>query len=316
MRRTVDDLVVEVRGSGEGATREREPRWTLPPRRCCSITTSTRAMRESRRISSLRPRRTQHSPRRESSTCSRYTRPCSTRSFWVRGLPAKILRRPDPPAPEKLTLDGDLALPGWMVLDESPGREIVFGAIGVFWTPTIRWNTDVEAHEFAEFDEPGWGKIACNYSALPYGEHRTLLTYECRTVTTDADSRRLFKRYWWLIRPFVEHIMNATVRTIGEHAGVPYELVEAHTPSAVTTTTPRPIAIWRIPSTTGTGHRTAGGDPLDHHHGDDRDRAGREARGPTPTATAAAASARPSAIDATRPHVDDRPWSRLICART
>lgn len=139
-------------------------------------------------------------------------------SFWVRGLPAKILRRPEPAPPEKLTLDGNLALPGWMVLDESPGQEIVFGAIGVFWTPTIRWNTGVKPHEFAEFDEPGWGKIACNYSALSYGERRTLLTYECRTVTTDADSRRLFNRYWWLIRPFVEHIMNATVRTIGEHA--------------------------------------------------------------------------------------------------
>jgi hypothetical protein len=139
-------------------------------------------------------------------------------SFWVRGLPAKILRRPEPAPPEKLTLDGDLARPGWMVLDESPGREIVFGAIGVFWTPTIRWNTEVAAHEFADFDEPGWGKIACNYSTLSYGERRTLLTYECRTVTTDADSRRLFNRYWWLIRPFVEHIMNATVRTIGEHA--------------------------------------------------------------------------------------------------
>jgi hypothetical protein len=78
--------------------------------------------------------------------------------------------------------------------------------------------TDTEAHEFAEFDEPRWGKIACNYSALSYGERRTLLTYACRTVTTDADSRRLFNRYWWLIRPFVEHIMNATARTIGEHA--------------------------------------------------------------------------------------------------
>ncbi len=138
-------------------------------------------------------------------------------SFWVRGLPAKILGRPEPPPPEKLTLDGDLGLPGWMVLDESPGREIVFGAIGVFWTPTIRWNTEVKPHEFAEFDEPGWGKIACNYSSLSYGEHRTLLTYECRTVTTDAESQRLFKRYWWLIRPFVEHIMNATVGTIREH---------------------------------------------------------------------------------------------------
>lgn len=144
--------------------------------------------------------------------------PLLTASFWVRGLPAKILGRVEPAPAEKLTLEGDLGLPGWMVLDESPGREIVFGAVGVFWTPTIEWNLDVGPDGFAGFDEPGWGKIACSYSTLPYGEHRTLLTYECRTRTTDDDSRHRFNRYWWLIRPFVQHIMNATVRTIAAHA--------------------------------------------------------------------------------------------------
>ncbi len=144
--------------------------------------------------------------------------PLLTASFWVRGLPAKLLGRPDPAPAERLTLEGDLGLPGWMLLDESPGREIVFGAVGVFWTPTIRWNLDVAPDAFAAFDEPGWGKIACSYSTRPYGERRTLLTYECRTLTTDDDSRRRFDRYWWLIRPFVRHIMNATVRTIAAHA--------------------------------------------------------------------------------------------------
>ncbi len=144
--------------------------------------------------------------------------PLLAASFWARGLPAKLLRRPQPPPPEQLTLEGDLSLPGWMLLDQEPGREIVFGAVGVFWTPTIRWNLDVAPPEFAAFDEPGWGKIACNYSTPSYGERRTLLTYECRTLTTDDESRRLFHRYWWLIRPFVQHIMDATVRTIAVRA--------------------------------------------------------------------------------------------------
>ncbi len=144
--------------------------------------------------------------------------PLLTASFWVRGLPAKVLGRADPPPPAKLTLDGGLELPGWMLLAEAHGREIVFGAVGVFWTPTISWNTDVRPDQFAEFAEPGWGKIACNYSVRSYGEHRSLLSYECRTLTTDNESRRQFNRYWWLIRPFVRHIMNTTVRTIGTHA--------------------------------------------------------------------------------------------------
>ncbi len=103
----------------------------------------------------------------------------------------------------------------------------MFGAIGVFWTPTIRWNVSVDPNEFAEFDQPGWGKIACSYSVRAYGARRTLLSYECRTVTTDGESRRQFERYWWLIRPFVQHIMNATVRTIAAESELRAESPEA-----------------------------------------------------------------------------------------
>ena len=49
-------------------------------------------------------------------------------------------------------------------------------------------------------------------------KHASLLTYECRTATTDADSRIRFLRYWRLIRPFVAHIFRATVATIRDHA--------------------------------------------------------------------------------------------------
>jgi hypothetical protein len=146
--------------------------------------------------------------------------PLLTASFWVRGLPAKLLGRAEPEPPGPLTLEGDLGLPGWMKLGEHGGREIVFGAVGDFWHPVIRWNPDVTPEEFAGFDEPGWGKIACSYSVADYG-HRSLLTYECRTTVTDTDSRAKFTRYWWLVRPFVQHVMHATVRTIAANAAIP-----------------------------------------------------------------------------------------------
>ena len=66
-------------------------------------------------------------------------------------------------------------LPGRLVLGETPGRELAFGAVGKFWQPDIEW---------------------------------------CRTVTTDPESRQRFLRYWWLVRPFVAHIMRASLRTI------------------------------------------------------------------------------------------------------
>lgn len=129
--------------------------------------------------------------------------PLLSASMWVRGLPVKLLGRPEPPPPSKMVLGGEGGLPGWMVLRERPGREVVFGAVGKFWTPTITWNEDVDPDEFAAFTEPGWGKIACNLRAEPYGAQRTLLTYECRTLVTDPDARRKFARYWRLVRPFV-----------------------------------------------------------------------------------------------------------------
>jgi hypothetical protein len=102
-------------------------------------------------------------------------------------------------------------LPGWQVLGRDD-REIAFGAVGRFWTPVIRWR-QVSVDEFTRFAEPGWGKIAASLSVAPYGR-RTLLSYECRTVTTDATARRRFLLYWHLVRPFVGHVLRATLQTV------------------------------------------------------------------------------------------------------
>jgi hypothetical protein len=143
--------------------------------------------------------------------------PLMDSAMWVRGLPAR-LRRADAPEIASMVLGHGETIPGWSVLGERAGHEIVFGAIGVFWTPSISWHDPVAPEKFAGFVDPGWGKIACSFSVSPYGTHRSLLTYECRTLTTDAESRQRFLRYWRLIRPFVGHIMGATVQTIQEHA--------------------------------------------------------------------------------------------------
>lgn len=137
-------------------------------------------------------------------------------SMWIRGLPARLTGQAAP-TPPRLVIDSDMGLPGWTFLGERANREIVFGAIGKFWQPTIEW-LDVPVADFPGFDEPGWGKIAANFSVLPYGDSATLLTYECRTMTTDPASRRRFLRYWRLIRPFVGHVLRATLRQIAANA--------------------------------------------------------------------------------------------------
>ena len=142
--------------------------------------------------------------------------PLLVAAMWLRGLPDRLRHRAQPP-PTRLTLAGGVGLPGWLSLGQRDGSEVAFGAVGKFWQANIEWR-DVPVAEFGDFNEPGWGKIACNFTVRPYDGDRTLLSYECRTATTDVVARRQFARYWWLIRPFVAHIMRATVATIAGNA--------------------------------------------------------------------------------------------------
>jgi hypothetical protein len=142
-------------------------------------------------------------------------------AMWVRGLPPRLKGEPAPDIGSMRLADaldtGDMQLPGWLVLGEEPGREIAIGAVGRFWKPDIEWR-DVPRDEFEAFAEPGWGKIAAGFSVRPYSGGRTLLTYDCRVATTDADSRRKFSYYWMFVRPFVGHIFRATLATIADQA--------------------------------------------------------------------------------------------------
>jgi hypothetical protein len=143
----------------------------------------------------------------------------TTRSLLVtalmtaRSVPSRVLGRPVV-TPQALMLARDSgALDGWLLLGEIPGREVAFGAVGKFWKPDIEWH-DLTREQFATFAEPGWGKIACHLLVRPDGPGRSILSYECRTATTDPVSRAQMSRYWWLIRPFVAYILRAVIRTI------------------------------------------------------------------------------------------------------
>jgi len=139
--------------------------------------------------------------------------PLLNASFFVRGLPARVTGKATPPPPALRLGEGDLGLPGWVYLGDIPGREVAFGAVGRFWKSDIEWR-DVPVADFAGFDEPGWGKIACHFLVTDDGPGRSVISYECRTATTDLTARRQMQRYWWVIRPFVGHVMRATLRTI------------------------------------------------------------------------------------------------------
>ena len=139
--------------------------------------------------------------------------------FAARGLGERAVsliarrERREPPPPKSMRL-ADMPTHGdWVLLGEDPPREIAFGVIGRFWDGETVW-ARIDAADFEAFAEPGFGKIACNFSLRPYGADRTLVTYECRTLATDETARHGFVRYWRPLAPFIGLVMRSQLRVI------------------------------------------------------------------------------------------------------
>ncbi|MCS7484746.1 hypothetical protein ACFFQW_43265 [Umezawaea endophytica] len=140
-------------------------------------------------------------------------------SMWLRSIPERVKYRKRGPVrtPTRLTLDDLAAGSERVVLGERPGEEIAFGAVGRFWQPVVEWRP-VEPRDFVDFSEPGFGKIVCSLSVLPYGTRRSLVTYDVRTIFDDPPSWVGFRRYWRVVKPFVGVIQRAALRTIADTA--------------------------------------------------------------------------------------------------
>jgi hypothetical protein len=61
--------------------------------------------------------------------------PLVTALMMVRTVPSRMPGRPVATPPTLRLARDPGALPGWVILGEVPGREVVFGAMGTFWTP-------------------------------------------------------------------------------------------------------------------------------------------------------------------------------------
>ena len=114
--------------------------------------------------------------------------------------------------PPQSLIDEVLSI-GWGVLDHEPGREIVLGAV------TQPWKSDVEFRalppgEFEAFDEPGFAKIAWTIRAEPLGPATSRFCTETRVVTTDAEARKRFRRYWTMVSPGVRLIRRESLRLV------------------------------------------------------------------------------------------------------
>ena len=122
--------------------------------------------------------------------------------FAIRELSTRAWRRltgaaPLPSAP-RATLADLTSIGAFTLLAERPGRELVLGAVGRPWMPDYA-STRISASAFAEFEEPGYAKIAWSWIVKPLGSGQTLLVCEWRTQLTDDAARAHFRRYWTVV---------------------------------------------------------------------------------------------------------------------
>jgi len=107
---------------------------------------------------------------------------------------------------------------GFKLLGEDPPYEVVSGLIGKLWQKDFGMRAFADADGFRSFAEPGYAKTVADFSVRPYGATRTLLSYESRTVTTDDEARRNFRRYWLALKPGIAYVMTTGLRLVKTEA--------------------------------------------------------------------------------------------------
>lgn len=86
---------------------------------------------------------------------------------------------------------------GFMIVHETPGKEVVVASVGQFWHLHIPFAT-VEPADFKSFRTPGYGKLAWAFAVEPYLTGSTI-SLELRTTATDEDSWQKLNSYYQII---------------------------------------------------------------------------------------------------------------------
>lgn len=86
------------------------------------------------------------------------------------------------------------------LLDVAEGQEAVFGLAGRFWRLDYGQVAIADAAAFLRFDAAGAAKLALNHAVEPLDGKRARLITETRIYCIDAQARRHFTPYWYMIR--------------------------------------------------------------------------------------------------------------------
>ncbi|MBN1305788.1 MAG: hypothetical protein JXA13_15225 [Anaerolineales bacterium] len=121
--------------------------------------------------------------------------------FAARELPARLAGKDIPPGQSGRPMLESMFEEGFILLEETPGKEIVFGLIGEFWKPDYGIGPQINSpQEFLVCSDPTFAKVAANLSVSETGAGKAALcTTETRIHTADPATRRKFAAYWRII---------------------------------------------------------------------------------------------------------------------
>ena len=150
--------------------------------------------------------------------------------FAIRTLPSKVVGSEVPPFEFRFDrLTSTPEHPGFSVLAERPGQEIVVGAIGKVWQLDIPFVHVEGTAEYDAFREPGFVKVAWALRVIPRHEHACRLEVEVRVDATDDDSWRKFRRYFRVVGPASHLIRKLILADLARELGTPEAEDDART---------------------------------------------------------------------------------------
>lgn len=136
--------------------------------------------------------------------------------YFLRQLPQRLRGGAGESLDQGKSLEGMLRM-GFIALERREGRELVLGLVGRPWglAPEL---LRLPAAEFVGFDQPGLVKVATNFLVEPLAGHASRLSTETRIQCLGPEARRLFRRYWWAIRPGSGLIRREILRLVRQEA--------------------------------------------------------------------------------------------------
>jgi hypothetical protein len=143
--------------------------------------------------------------------------------FWLRTLPTRLTGGHQDDALtlriDDLTSTPDR--PGFSILAEAPGREVVVGAIGKVWQLDIPFVHVATAAEFTSFQTPDFVKVAWALLVEPLGDKDAKVTFEVRVDATDEASWKRFQKYFLVIGPGSHFIRRSVLGALVREYGTP-----------------------------------------------------------------------------------------------